>query len=51
MSDSSRDRTARPLMLVDRRRFMAAIAGGLLAAPLAAGAHQLRRCPALGFFG
>ena len=32
-----------------RRRFMAAIAGGLLAAPLAAEAQQARKVPQVGF--
>src|SRR5262249_52918667 len=39
MSDPAGHETARPLMSLERRRFMAAIAGGLLAAPLAAGAQ------------
>src|SRR5215469_15505767 len=48
VTDSSRDRTARPLMRVDRRRFMAAIAGGLVAAPLAAGAQPKSKQPTIG---
>src|SRR5215510_14006734 len=42
------DRTARPLMPLERRRFMAAIAGGLLAAPLGAEAQQAGRVAHLG---
>src|SRR5215510_16494146 len=36
----SRDRTSRPLMPLERRRFMAAVAVGLLAAPLMAQAQD-----------
>src|SRR5215471_15660807 len=37
---SCQSQTARPLMSLGRRRFLAAVAGSLLAAPLAAGAQQ-----------
>jgi len=40
IADASGNQTARPLMSLERRRFIAAIAGSVLAAPLAAGAQQ-----------
>src|SRR5215831_16012301 len=44
----SLDRTSRPLVSIERRRFMAALAVGLLAAPLAAEA-QLKAPVRIGF--
>src|SRR5215813_1559296 len=47
----SLDRTSRPLVSIERRRFMAALAVGLLAAPLAAEAQQAPKIARIGYLG
>ena len=51
MADPAGIRPSRPLMSLERRRFMTAIAGGLLAAPFVADAQQPGSLRRIGYLG